>query len=137
MIGIDVKDKRGIVAVFREQQPAILGEGKSMEELVGIARVNLGEPGLATTAAIAVPAWFNDEQRKSVVERGKDAGLTKMQLINLRTPRERLFGVARRRSGRDLSSGFLRSGEFSDGHSPAECGRPRPQQLQPLPRYVE
>jgi molecular chaperone DnaK (HSP70) len=82
MIGIDLTSKRGFVAAYHETGPTILGEGKSLDELVGIARARLGAACVETTAVLAVPAWSNDEQRKAVADQARSAGLKKIRLLN-------------------------------------------------------
>jgi molecular chaperone DnaK (HSP70) len=75
MIGIDITTERGVVAAFQESKPAVLGEGKAIEQLAALARARLGDASLDAVALLAVPAWYNDEQRKA-------AGLKHPRLIN-------------------------------------------------------
>lgn len=82
MIGISLAQQRGVVAAFRDGQPAVVGTGRSLAELAGVARARFGDDCLARTSVIAVPAWFNDVRRQGIVDEARAAGLNQVRLLN-------------------------------------------------------
>lgn len=79
MIGIQLDGEGGAAAVWRESGPEVIGRGGSVVELVALARAR-GED--CRSGVVAVPAWYNDEERRQVFDQAKAAGISTVQLMN-------------------------------------------------------
>jgi molecular chaperone DnaK (HSP70) len=80
MIGIQV-DKAGCSVVARVG-PAIelIGSGTDLGVLIASAR---SRPGVdVTSGVVAVPAWYNDEQRVQIRDQARAAGVASVRLVN-------------------------------------------------------
>ena len=82
MIGIDPTLGRSVLAVYREEIPEVVGNGKTLEDLIAFARSSLNSGFEESMTVIAVPAWYHDEQRLEVVKQARSAGLELLRLIN-------------------------------------------------------
>jgi molecular chaperone DnaK (HSP70) len=91
MIGIQLQGERCAVAICTDSGPERIGEGTDLRGLVATAAARAGPDA---GAAVAVPAWYNDEQRKSVRERVREAGIARTTVINEPTATTLAFAVA-------------------------------------------
>jgi len=79
MIGIQLQDKHGIIAVWKETGPEVVGTAFGLGDLVAMA---CSVPGIdSSRGAVAVPACYNDEQRADLMAQAREAGITRPQLI--------------------------------------------------------
>lgn len=79
MIGIQLNGDGGAVAVWRESGPELIGTGGSVAELVALAR-SQGED--CRSGVVAVPAWYNDEERRQILTQAKAAGISTAWIMN-------------------------------------------------------
>jgi molecular chaperone DnaK (HSP70) len=91
MIGIQLDANGGAVAAWNDSEPVVLGTGSSVAELVALAQ-SRGEDCRA--GIVAVPAWYNDEQRRQVFEQANAAGISTLQLMNEPTAAAFAYGAS-------------------------------------------
>ena len=79
MIGIQLDGDAGAVAVWRESGPEVIGRGGSIADLVALAK---GRDENCSAGVVAVPAWYNDEERTQIFEQTRAAGVSTVRLMN-------------------------------------------------------
>jgi len=93
MIGIQFHKDLGVVAIWRETGPEAIGTGGELSDLVSKA---MTRPGInSDIGVIAVPAWYNDEQRADILARAHKAGIAKPRLINEPAAAALAFGISK------------------------------------------
>lgn len=92
MIGIQLIKERGAVAVWAEAGPKIIGTGKNLSDLVAKARCHAEID--SDICVIAVPAWYNDEQRADIITQARQAGIDKPRLMNEPAAAALAFGLS-------------------------------------------
>lgn len=82
MIGIDPQNGQCRLAMFRGTRPEVLGMVQSFHDLTGMIGENAAAILEEQLAVIAVPVWYNDGQRKEILDEAKTAGIKNARLIN-------------------------------------------------------
>lgn len=80
MIGIQVSGTGFAVASWTDSGPELIGTGKDLGALTALARARSEID--ASAAVIAVPAYYNDEQRAEVRARAQEAGIAQVRIVN-------------------------------------------------------
>ncbi|MEQ8784961.1 MAG: Hsp70 family protein [Pirellulaceae bacterium] len=91
MIGIQLDGDGGAVAVWRDSAPEVIGRGSSVAELVALANAQGVDCG---SGVVAVPAWFNDEQRMQILTQAKEAGVATVRIMNEPTAATLAYGAS-------------------------------------------
>ncbi len=91
MIGIQLDGDWGAVAVWRESRAEVIGTGSSIAELVAIAKTQRED---CDVGIIGVRAWYNDEQRKQIQTKAKEADISDIKLLNEPSASVFAYGVA-------------------------------------------
>lgn len=93
MIGIQLNKDRGAVAIWRETGPEVIAKNGKLRDLVAMA---MKRPGIdSEIGVIAVPAWYNDEQRADILARAREAGIANPRLMNEPAAAVLAFGISK------------------------------------------
>jgi molecular chaperone DnaK (HSP70) len=79
MIGIQLDGDGGAVAEWKNSAPVVIGRGGSVAELVALAKAQGAD---CEACIVAVPAWYNDEQRRELLTQAKAAGVATVRILN-------------------------------------------------------
>jgi molecular chaperone DnaK (HSP70) len=91
MIGIQLDGDGGAVAVWRDSAPEVIGRGGSLAELVALANAQGEDCG---SGVVAVPAWYNDEERRQILTQAKAAGMSTVRIMNEPTAATLAYGAS-------------------------------------------
>jgi molecular chaperone DnaK (HSP70) len=91
MIGIQLDGDWGAVAAWRVSEPEVIGRGGSVAELVALAK-SQGED--CRSGVVAVPAWYNDEERRQILTQADTAGISTVRIMNEPTAATLAYGVS-------------------------------------------
>lgn len=91
MIGIQLDGNVGAVAAWRESGPEVIGKGSSVAELVALA-TSQGED--CRSGVVAVPARYNDEERRKILAQAKAAGISTVLIMNEPTAATFAYGAS-------------------------------------------
>lgn len=92
MIGIQLHENEGAVAIWTEDGAKLVGTAGDIRSLVTLANNHTGTP--CTGAAIAVPAWYNDVQREEIATQARAAGIARPRLVNEPSAAAMAFAIA-------------------------------------------
>jgi molecular chaperone DnaK (HSP70) len=91
MIGIQLDRDWGAVATWKDSKAEVIGRGGSVAELVALAK-SQGED--CCSGVVAVPAWYNDEERRQILTQANDAGIATVMIMNEPTAATFAYGAS-------------------------------------------